>query len=66
MWEPCDAVSRCDGVRQAVAGVEDVVDVAGDAVRGRRRRRGGWCGGGLARRLFGSEASSSGGWGFGW
>jgi len=36
VWAPCDAVSRCNGVRQAVTGVddvEDVVDVVSDAVR---------------------------------
>src|SRR4029079_4861410 len=36
VWAPCGAVSRCDGVRQAVTGmddVEDVVDVVSDAVR---------------------------------
>src|ERR1700739_4630888 len=36
VWASCDAVSRWNGVRQAVTGVndvEDVVDVVGDAVR---------------------------------
>jgi len=27
VWAPCDAVSRCNGVRQAVTGVDDVEDV---------------------------------------
>lgn len=36
VWASCDAVSRCNGVRQAVTrvdDVEDVVDVVGDGVR---------------------------------
>jgi hypothetical protein len=60
VWASGDAVSRWECVAEAVAGVNgvaDVVDVVGDAVG---------CGGGLARRLFGSVVSSSGGWGFGW
>ena len=60
VWASCDAVSvsRCNGVRQAVTGVddvEDVVDVVGDGVRDSRRRRGGWRDV-LARLLFGSQA----------